>query len=158
MSPRQLLGDPLHLLALGLGTGCLPKAPGTFGSLVALPLYLLLEPLPPALYIAAVSLLLVAGIPLCGRTARALGEHDHPAIVWDEVVGMLVTLTLAPSGWPWLLAGFLLFRLFDVLKPWPISVLDRNIGGGAGIMLDDVAAGVAAFSCLQLFRLISDLA
>lgn len=158
MTPTRLLGDPLHLLALGLGSGCLPKAPGTFGSLLAIPLYLLLSPLPPALYIATVALLLVAGIPLCARTARALGVHDHPAIVWDEVVGMLVTLTLAPPGWPWLLAGFLLFRLFDVLKPWPISALDRGVGGGAGIMLDDIAAGVAAFSCLQLFRLISQLA
>jgi len=153
MSPYRLLGDPLHLLALGLGSGCLPRAPGTFGSLVAIPFFLLLQPLPLTGYLLVVLALFLIGIPICTRTARALGRHDPGAVVWDAIVGMLVTLVAIPAGWPWLLAGFLLFRLFDILKPWPIRWLDQHLKGGLGIMVDDVAAGIAAFSCLQLFSI-----
>jgi phosphatidylglycerophosphatase A len=142
--------NPRHLLAYGLGSGAAPVAPGTFGTLAAIPLALLLQPLEPAPYLALVILLFLLGIPICGRTAQDLGLHDPGGIVFDEWVGLLLTLWLAPPGWPWLLAGFLLFRLFDIWKPWPIRWLDRRVGGGLGIMLDDLLAGLFAFVFLQL--------
>jgi len=148
--PVELARDPLHLLAFGLGSGLIPFAPGTFGTLAAIPLYLLLRPLPLALYLPLVLVLFIAGVALCGRTAHALGVHDHPAIVFDEVVGYLVTMVLAPSTWWAVAAGFLLFRLFDILKPWPVSRADLRVGGGLGIMLDDLLAGLYALAVLQL--------
>jgi phosphatidylglycerophosphatase A len=148
--PRPNWSNPVHLLAFGLGSGAVPKAPGTAGTVAAIPLYLLLQPLAWWIYLLMTAVLFLAGIWLCGRTSRDLGVHDHGGIVWDEWVGLLVTLWLAPSGWIWLLAGFVLFRLFDILKPWPIGWLDRRIGGGLGIMLDDLLAGFYGFALLQL--------
>jgi phosphatidylglycerophosphatase A len=148
--PRPNWSNPVHLLAFGLGSGAVPKAPGTAGTVAAIPLYLLLQPLEPWIYLLVTAVLFLAGIWLCGRTSRDLGVHDHGGIVWDEWVGFLVTLWLAPSGWVWLLAGFVLFRLFDILKPWPIGWLDRRVGGGLGIMLDDLLAGFYGFALLQL--------
>ncbi len=146
----RLLADPGHLLALGFGTGLAPTAPGTFGTLAGVVLYLPASRLALLPYLGLTLALLVLGVWLSGRCAGKLGVHDHPAIVWDEVVGLFVTMTAAPPGAGWLLAGFGLFRLFDILKPWPIAVLDRRLGGGLGIMLDDVLAGVVAALCLQL--------
>lgn len=146
----RLLADPGHLLALGFGSGLAPTAPGTFGTLAGIVLYLPAARLTLLPYLGLTLLLLVLGVWLCGRSAARLGVPDHPAIVWDEVVGLFVTMTGAPAGFGWLLAGFVLFRIFDILKPWPIAVLDRRVGGGLGIMLDDVLAGVAAALCLQL--------
>jgi phosphatidylglycerophosphatase A len=148
VSPR-LLRHPVHFLSLGLGSGLAPVAPGTFGTVAALPLYLLLRPLELGAYLAVVAALFLLGVALCGRTARALGVHDHPAIVWDEVVGYLVTMTAAPGGWFWPLVGFALFRLFDIVKPWPVRTADRRVGGGGGIMLDDLLAGLYAALVLQ---------
>jgi len=141
--------NPAHLLAFGLGAGAAPKAPGTAGTLVAVPLYLLVSGLPLWGYLAITVAAFLAGIWICGRTAEDLGTHDHPGIVWDEVVGFLVTMTAAPAGWAWFVAGFALFRGFDILKPWPIHWLDARVGGGLGIMLDDLAAGLFAFAVLQ---------
>jgi len=142
--------NPIHLLAFGLGSGAAPKAPGTFGTLAAVPLYLLLQPLADLQYLVLVLLLFLFGIWLCDRTSRDLGVHDHGGIVWDEWIGFLITMWMAPPGWYWLLAGFCLFRLFDILKPWPISWLDRRVSGGLGIMLDDVLAGIFGFVIIQL--------
>ena len=144
-----LLRHPAYLLAFGGGAGLAPMAPGTVGSLVALPLYLLLLPLAPLAYGVLVAALFLLGVWACARTERDLGVHDHPGIVWDEIVGMLVTLFLAPAGWAWLLIGLGLFRLFDIWKPYPISWLNDHVKGGWGIMLDDLAAGVAAAASLQ---------
>ncbi|MCP4995177.1 MAG: phosphatidylglycerophosphatase A [Gammaproteobacteria bacterium] len=141
--------NPVHLLAFGLGSGAAPKAPGTFGTLAAVPLYLLVQPLSAINYLLLVITLFLVGIWLCDRTSKDLGVHDHGGIVWDEWVGLLITLWLAPMGWHWLIAGFLLFRFFDILKPWPIGWLDRRVHGGLGIMLDDVVAGLFAFVLLQ---------
>ena len=149
VAARQLL-NPSCLVALGFGSGLLPVAPGTAGTLAAVPLYLLLQDLPLGAYLTVVLVFLFGGILVCGYTAARLGVHDHPAIVWDEVVGYLVTMTAAPAGWSWLAAGFVLFRLFDILKPWPIGWLDRRVHGGTGIMLDDVIAGVFAAALLQI--------
>ena len=142
--------NPLHLIAFGFGTGFVPQAPGTAGTLVAIPLFLLLAPLTLPMYVAVVGFLFLAGIPLCNRVSRDLGVHDHGGIVWDEIVGYLVTMTATPTGWLPVIVGFVLFRLFDILKPWPIRALDRRVGGGLGIMLDDLVAGVFAAVVLQL--------
>jgi len=140
----------VELLALGFGAGLAPHAPGTAGTAVGVLLWIPLGPLPPEWYLAAVAAVVLAGIPLCGAAARRLGAHDHPAIVWDEIAGYLVTMTAAPPGWPWAVAGFALFRAFDVLKPWPVRTVDRRVAGGLGIMLDDLLAGLYALAALQL--------
>ncbi len=149
--PKQInWTNPIHLLAFGLGSGAVPKAPGTFGTIAAIPIYLLMQPLQPLYYLFVVVVMLLLGVWLCHKTAEDLGVHDHSGIVWDEWVGFLIAMWLAPSSWIWLLAGFILFRLFDILKPWPINMLDRHVPGGWGIMLDDVLAGVYAFALIQL--------
>ncbi|WP_070988626.1 phosphatidylglycerophosphatase A family protein [Halofilum ochraceum] len=142
------LRDPLLLLALGFGSGLARRGPGTAGTVVGVGLYLLIAPLPVAAVVALTVVVAVAGIPLCGYAARRLRVHDDPAIVWDEIAGYLVTMLLLPGGWPWVIAGFVLFRLFDIAKPWPIGWLDRRVSGGTGIMVDDILAG--AFACLVL--------
>ena len=141
--------NPVHLLAFGLGAGMMPVAPGTFGTLIAVPIYFYLQMLAAGWYFLVVSALFVAGIWLCEQTARDLRVHDHAGIVWDEIVGYLVTMFMAPAGWAWMVVGFLLFRLFDIWKPFPIRWLDTHVHGGLGIMVDDVAAGVAAALSLQ---------
>jgi len=145
-----LLRHPLVFMALGFGSGLVPKGPGTAGTVVAVPVYLLLQPLSVTVYLALVAALFIVGIPICAHAARRMGVHDHPGIVWDEIVGYLVTMTFAPQGWLWIAAGFVLFRLFDIAKPWPIRLLDRKVGGGFGIMVDDLLAGIFAAAVLQL--------
>lgn|SRR5690606_40872462 len=147
--PASVFRNPVHFLAFGLGSGAAPVAPGTFGTLAAVPLYLLLARLPLGLYLLVVLLAFALGVWLCGRCAEDIGEHDHGGIVWDEFVGFWLTMLAAPPGWTWLLAGFLLFRFFDVLKPFPINYFDKHVGGGLGIMLDDALAGSFAWFALQ---------
>lgn len=149
ISAKQMLRQPVLLLALGFGSGLSPWMPGTMGSLVALPLFLLIAGCPLWLYAGFVLVATVVGCWLCGQAAKTLGVHDHPGIVWDEIVGMLIALwpvLLVGTGWGiWdLLVGFLLFRVFDIIKPWPIAWIDRRVEGGLGIMLDDIVAGVMA--------------
>ena len=149
----DLIKRPILFLALGFGSGLSPKAPGTFGTLAALPLFLLLMPLPLWLYSLFLLVSFVFGVFLCQRAADDLGVHDHPAIVWDEFVGLwlsLLPLIFFGFEWYWLLFGFALFRFFDILKPWPICWFDRHVHGGMGIMLDDVIAGIAAAIVLGL--------
>ena len=144
---------PIWLLAFGFGSGKSPLMPGTVGTLLALPLYFLLAQLPTLIYIAVVFLSFLFGVYLCEKTSKELGVHDHKGIVWDEFVGLWITLIMVPSGWLWLLVGFVLFRFFDMVKPWPICVVDRKVHGGFGIMLDDVLAGIAALACIQVAAL-----
>jgi len=146
--------NPLHLLAFGFGSGAAPVAPGTFGTLAAVPLLLLLATQPLTIYLLVVLLSFVAGIYICGKTSEDLGVHDHSGIVWDEFVGLFVTMIAVPISWQSVLAGFVLFRLFDILKPWPISWLDRHVSGGFGIMLDDLLAGVYAWVVLFLLGMV----
>ena len=143
-----LFSDPRHLLACGFGSGAAPFAPGTFGTLVGILLYLGLQGLPLLSYLLVILVSFVLGIHLCERAADELGVHDHSGIVWDEIVGYWITMIAAPPGWIWLLAGFVLFRIFDIAKPWPIGWLDRQVKGGLGVMLDDVLA--AGYACLGL--------
>jgi phosphatidylglycerophosphatase A len=138
------LADPVHCLALGFGAGLVPFAPGTFGSLVGLVFALAIAPLGFAWLLVATLAAIVAGLWICGESARRLGVHDHPAIVWDEVAGMMVTMLAVPDAWWGAPLAFALFRLFDIAKPWPIREVDHGLGGGAGIMLDDVLAGLFA--------------
>ena len=147
---RLRLSNPIHFLALGFGSGLAAKAPGTFGTIAAIPLYLLMSHLSLPVYLALTLLSVLVGIYICGKAANDMQVHDHGAIVWDEVAGLLITLIAAPAGWVWILVGFGLFRFFDILKPWPIRWLDAKVHGGLGIMIDDVLAGVFAAICLQI--------
>lgn len=148
--PARLLLNPIHFLSLGGGSGLSPWAPGTAGTVVAIPLYLVISGLPLSVYLALVCLGFLLGIYLCGATSQALGVHDHGGIVWDEVIGFCITMIWVPVTWYWIVAGFMLFRFFDILKPWPIRLVDRRVHGGFGIMFDDVLAGVYALICMQL--------
>ncbi|MDO6763039.1 phosphatidylglycerophosphatase A [Agarivorans sp. 1_MG-2023] len=147
---RLNLRNPLHLCAVGFGSGLAPKAPGTFGTVAAIPVYLLLAPLSSWLYITLVVLSFIFGVWCCQKASDAMGVHDHGGIVWDEFVGYWITMFMVPLSPLNVLLGFVLFRFFDVLKPWPIKVLDKKVHGGFGIMIDDVLAGVFAAICLQV--------
>tara|TARA_B110001452_G_scaffold265072_1_gene269148 strand:+ start:109 stop:603 length:495 start_codon:yes stop_codon:yes gene_type:complete len=143
------LKNPIHFLALGFGSGLAPKAPGTFGTLAALPLYFLMMNLSLPVFVALTLIITIAGFWICDIAAKDMQVHDHGAIVCDEVAGMLITMIAAPVGLLPLVVGFVLFRFFDIIKPWPIKLLDRHVKGGFGIMIDDVLAGVFAAICLQ---------
>ncbi|MFZ2450295.1 MAG: phosphatidylglycerophosphatase A [Methylovulum miyakonense] len=150
LAPRQILKDPVLFLAFGFGSGLARKAPGTFGTVAAIPVYCLFAQSNLLVYSILTLLVTVVGIWICGVAADKLGEHDFGGIVWDEIAGYLITLWLVPFSWAAVFWGFVLFRIFDILKPWPIRWLDRNIHGGLGIMLDDVLAGVFAGLLLWL--------
>ena len=143
-----LLRDPVHLLATGFGIGLVPHAPGTAGSILALAPAWLMFALPLPWRIAVALAVVVLGVWVCGESARRLAVHDHPAIVLDEIAAMLLLCVLLEPSVPWLLAALVLFRLFDIAKPWPIRAVDRKVSGGLGIMLDDVLAALFAAICL----------
>ena len=144
------IATPTGFLAFGLGSGLSPKAPGTAGTAAGMLLAFPLAGLAvwSALLIVAVAFLV--GIPICERTSKRLGVHDHGGIVWDEFVGIWLVLVLVPFHWGWWLAAFVAFRFFDVIKPWPIGWLDRKVHGGFGIMLDDLIAAIYAVALLSL--------
>jgi phosphatidylglycerophosphatase A len=144
----QLARDPALAIAFGFGLGLAPKAPGTFGTLLGIPLHHATVGLDLPLRGAIIALAFGLGVWVCGRAARTLGVHDHPGIVWDEVVGFMIAMLAAPAGWLGTVTGFALFRLFDVWKPWPIRAVDRGVHGGLGIMLDDLLAGAMAAAIL----------
>lgn len=152
-APKSVWRNPIHFLAYGFGSGAIPIAPGTFGTLAAIPIYLLMQNLALPYYLIVLAVITLVGIALCHITARDLGVHDHPGIVWDEIAGYLLTMIAAPKGWLWIWLGFGLFRLFDIWKPWPIRWLDRHVKGGLGIMVDDTLAAVYAWIGLQLLSL-----
>ncbi|MEE9447664.1 MAG: phosphatidylglycerophosphatase A [Arenicellales bacterium] len=144
-----LLKHPAVLLATGFGSGLSPFAPGTVGTAASLLLFTFLSDTTwPLLALCVVGFF--AGIWLCDQTSEKLGVHDHGGIVWDEFIGMWITLLWVPLSLTNIALAFVLFRVFDILKPWPISYLDKNIHGGLGIMVDDVLAGVFAWLTLQL--------
>jgi phosphatidylglycerophosphatase A len=150
--PISILRNPLHLLSLGFGSGLSPYAPGTMGTLVAIPLYLLLSQLNLLTYLLVILAGFIVGVYLCDYTSKALGVHDHSGIVWDEFIGYWITMIAVPAiTWQWILAGFVLFRFFDIVKPWPVKLADKRVPGGFGIMIDDVLAGLYALACIQIF-------
>jgi len=147
------LSNPIHFLALGFGSGLIKPAPGTWGTMAAIPLYLLLMQLVSSssmVYLGVIFISFIVGVYLCGKAAADVGVHDHGAIVWDEIVGFLVTMLFVPVIWQNIVLGFVLFRLFDIVKPWPIKLLDKHVHGGFGIMIDDVLAGIFAWLLLFL--------
>ncbi|MDA0822153.1 MAG: phosphatidylglycerophosphatase A [Proteobacteria bacterium] len=150
-----MLRDPGHFLALGGGSGLVPKGPGTAGTVVGLLVYWPMMSLDHLSYLAISIVLFGIGVPLCQRTAAILGEHDHPAIVWDEIVGILLTLSFISPSITGCVLAFVLFRIFDIFKPWPISFLDRRIGGGLGIMLDDLFAAIYSVIALAFIEYLS---
>jgi len=150
LTPAQILRDPVLFLAFGFGSGLSKKMPGTMGTVMAIPLYLLLLQGPNWLYWLGTVVCISAGIVICDKAAQKLAVHDFGGIVWDEIAGFLITMAWVPFSWQSLLAGFALFRLFDIVKPWPIKWLDQQVEGGVGIMLDDVVAGIFAALLLAL--------
>lgn len=150
------LKNPWHLLATGFGSGLSPIVPGTMGTLAAIPLYLLLAQLPLTWYVIVLIVTFAIGVKICQITSDDMGVHDHGSIVWDEFVGLWLTMLVVPlfnlsvTDWKWLITGFILFRFFDMVKPWPIGWLDKRIHGGLGIMIDDVVAGAMAGVALYL--------
>ena len=148
-----MFGDPGHFLAFGFGTGLARRGPGTVGTLVAFPLFWLLEPrLSDGQFLAALALMFALGIWVCGRAGRALGVADHGGMVWDEIVAFLLVLFLIPPGAVWQAAGFVLFRLFDIFKPGPIRYFDRTLKGGFGVMFDDLVAAASTLLVLALWK------
>ncbi len=151
----RLLREPVHLLAFGFGAGLLPGAPGTFGTLIAIPIVAFVMHFGWQVHVAFAIAACVTGVWICGESARRLGVHDHSGIVWDEIAGFAITMLAVPSSaWYWWVAGFALFRFFDIVKPWPIREADHRLRGGLGIMLDDVLAGVFAAACLLLLTVV----
>jgi phosphatidylglycerophosphatase A len=153
-SIRSVWRNPVHFIAFGFGSGTLPKMPGTWGTVVAIPIYLLMINLPLWGYLALTAFLILISFFICGKTARDIGVHDHPGIVLDEIVGYLLTMVLVPVGWFWVIAGFILFRVFDIWKPFPIRWVDSKVGGGVGIVVDDLIAAVYAWIVLQILVLL----
>lgn len=148
-SLRSVWRNPWHFLAFGFGSGTLPKMPGTWGTLVAIPIYLLCAEFPLWWYAIMTLAAIVLAIIACDITERELGIHDYSGIVLDEIVGYLLTMLGAPVGWLWVILGFVLFRVFDIWKPFPIRWLDRHVSGGFGTVVDDLLAGVYAWIMLQ---------
>ena len=148
---RKVLTDPVNFLAFGFGTGLAPVAPGTFGSLPGILLAWLTLDMGIYVQVGIATALFSSGIWICGESARRIGVHDHGGIVWDEICGMYITLLLAPATVLGFALGFGLFRLFDIVKPSPIRELDHRLGGGLGIMLDDLVAALYALILLALY-------
>ena len=150
--PDSIWKKPSHFIAFGFGVGALPFAPGTFGTLIAIPFYLALRLLPSGGYLAAVILIMIASMWLCSKVSRDINVHDHSGMCLDEIVGYLVTMYNAPHGFIWIALGFLLFRLFDIWKPQPIRYIDEKMKGGIGMILDDVLAGIYSLILLHILR------
>jgi phosphatidylglycerophosphatase A len=145
-----------YWLAVGLGSGLVPRAPGTAGTLLAVPLAWALMQLPATWHAALALAAVVLGIPICAEGSRRLGRHDPGAVVWDEIAAFLLLALAIPTGLLWLGVAFVLFRIFDIVKPWPIRDVDHRLHGGAGIMLDDLLAAGYAAVCLALLSRLFD--
>ncbi len=147
---KLVFTNPINFLAFGFGSGLMPKAPGTFGTIACVPIYWLIADFELTYYLAVCLLVSIVGITICGYASKKLKVHDHPGIVWDEFAGFLITMIGISFSWTNIALGFVLFRLFDILKPWPINWLDKRVTGGFGIMIDDILAGFFALGCLHL--------
>lgn len=150
LSAKEIMTDPILFLAFGFGSGLAKKAPGTWGTAAAIPLYCLLASMNAAVYSIATVIIMFSGIAICGKAAEKLGVHDFNGIVWDEIAGYLITLWFVPFSWSVAVLGFVLFRFFDIVKPWPIKWIDEKVHGGLGIMLDDVLAGLFAAAVMAI--------
>lgn len=146
---RSVFHNPIHFVAFGFGSGLLPRMPGTYGTIVAIPIYLLIANTPLWLYALITLLLITFAVYACGVTARDIGVHDYSGIVLDEIVGYLLTMLAVPVNWFFIVLGFVLFRVFDIWKPWQIRWVDHKVKGGLGIVGDDLLAAVYAWIILQ---------
>lgn len=148
---KFVFAHPAHLIAFGFGSGLVPKAPGTAGTLLGLPLFWLIVAVAPDLPNQIILLIaaFLLGIWACGRTGRALGVADHGGMVWDEIAAFALVLVFTPAGWLWVALAFALFRLFDILKPWPIRLADTHVKGGFGVMFDDLLAALYAIAAIK---------
>ena len=151
LSATQIIKDPVLFLAFGFGSGLSKKMPGTLGTVAAIPLYWVLQQSNDWVYLIATAISVVIGVAICDQAAKKLQVHDYGGIVWDEIAGFLITMCWVPFSWQSLLVGFLLFRLFDIVKPWPIRWLDKHVSGGFGIMIDDVVAGAFAMLIMRIW-------
>ncbi len=150
---RFLFSHPAHLLSFGFGSGLARKAPGTFGTLVAFPMYwFLAERLSDAMFILVLVWAFAIGVWVCDITGKALGVADYGGIVWDEVVAFMLVLFFTPPGWEWSLLAFTLFRFFDIVKPPPVRYFDSNWHGGLGVMFDDLLAAGYTLMCLAIIK------
>ena len=149
---KVALGTPAGLLAFGFGSGLSKFAPGTMGTIAAIPFAFLLKSLPVVWFWPLLVAFFLAGIWICETSSRRLGQHDPGGIVWDEMVAYWLTVAFVPVSWPWWLAAFVLFRFFDILKPWPIRQVEKRFSGGLGIMLDDIFAAAYAMVILAVFQ------
>ena len=145
---NKVWSDPVYFVAMGFGSGLMPFAPGTWGTVFAMPVYLLISNKTPLVYSIITVLAFVFGVMICSHVSNELKVDDYKGIVWDEIVGYLITMFGVPLGFGWMLAGFILFRIFDIWKPEPIRWIEKRVKGGLGIMLDDVIAAIPA--CLLL--------
>jgi phosphatidylglycerophosphatase A len=148
--PKAVWTNPFYFIAFGLGSGAIPFAPGTFGTLLAIPFYLLLRPLPLYAYLLFLVFFIAFSAWISDRVSKETHTHDHPGMNIDEFAGFFVTMINAPHGWLWILFGFVLFRLFDIWKPWPIRFIDEKVQGGFGMILDDIVAGLFAMCIIQI--------
>ena len=147
---KFLLSHPAHFFSLGFGSGLAPKAPGTFGTIIGLPLFWLISSYGLGVKLAIITAIFIFGIYCCDKTGKALGVADHGAIVWDEIVAMMLVLVFAPLTWLGWLVAFCLFRLFDIWKPFPISYFDAKLKNGFGVMFDDLLAAIYAIICVLI--------
>jgi len=155
-TPAFAFAHPAHVIAFGFGAGLSPVAPGTVGTLLAWPLaWALGAVIAPALLVALAAVFFALGVWACSITGRRLGVSDHGGMVWDEMVAFLFVLAVLPRALDWQAAAFVLFRAFDIAKPWPIAQLERRFSGGFGVMFDDVlAAGYTLMVLAVLKRLL----
>ncbi len=137
-------------MALGFGSGLAPKAPGTFGTIMGLPLYWLMASIAFPIQLIIITIAFLIGIYFCDIAGKLLGVSDHGSIVWDEIVAMMLVLTITPIDWIWWIVAFV-FRLFDIWKPFPISWCDAKLKGGFGVMFDDL---LAAFYAMIMIKII----
>ncbi|MBH98920.1 MAG: phosphatidylglycerophosphatase A [Rhodospirillaceae bacterium] len=147
-----ILKYPIHFLAYGFGFGLIPVMPGTFGTLVGVGILYFLLPLDPTYYLGLIFAGSAIGVFICGQTAKDLGKNDPGKIVWDEIIGFLVAMFLIPFTWSWVLIGFIIFRIFDIWKPYPIKIIEKTRNPGLGIMADDIIAGLYTVTCLHIIR------
>ena len=148
--PAKVWTNPIYFIAFGFGSGAAPFAPGTFGTLASILIYLIIQDLPLASYLLFVAIFILASIWISDWVSKRIHVHDHPGMCIDEFAGFFVTMINAPRGFGWIVLGFILFRLFDIFKPWPINVIDRRVHGGFGMILDDVVAGLFSMMIIQL--------
>lgn len=148
--PESIWTNPWHFIAFGFGTGAIPIAPGTFGTLIAIPFYLYLSTYSHTFYLICTIAVTLLSVWLCEKVSNEIKVEDHQGMCIDEFVGYLVTMFCAPYGWGWIILGVVLFRIFDIWKPWPIRQIDNQVKGGFGMILDDVVAGIFSLIIIQL--------